>query len=397
MTDAILVLNAGSSSIKFALYPLTPSSSRPLIRGKIESIGRAPAFRATDGKGQPMAEGELAAIDATSNHQSLTMRLLDWLEAHDQDERIVAIGHRVVHGGREFAAPVRIDRQSLNQLETLTSLAPLHQPHNLAPIDALMKRDSTLLQVACFDTAFHRTQNPLAETFALPRSYTDEGVIRYGFHGISYEYIASVLPHYLDAQADGRCIIAHLGNGASLCAMKERKSVATSMGFTALDGLVMGTRCGSLDPGVVLYLMQERGMTAEEIQHLLYNESGLRGISGISNNMQVLMESDRPEAKEAIDLFCYRAACEIGSLMVPLGGLDSIVFTAGIGENAAAVRSRICGFLHWLSIELDDDANRTNAPVISTANSTITVRVIPTDEEKVIAEAARNIYAATAR
>ncbi|CAN0483787.1 unnamed protein product, partial [Discosporangium mesarthrocarpum] len=289
MTETILVLNAGSSSIKFAVYPAAKTPSSPLIRGKIKGIGRAPEFNAVDISGRDMDKGPLATIEVTSDHQHLTSLLLDWLDVHDRDNNVVAIGHRVVHGGRAYAAPVKISTEILQELRQFVSLAPLHQPHNLAPIDALINRNGDLLQVACFDTAFHRTQLHLAELFALPRHLTDEGVIRYGFHGLSYQYISSVLPEILGEKAKKRIVVAHLGNGASLCAMQDRKSVATSMGFTALDGLVMGTRCGTLDPGVVLYFMQERGMNEAEIQHLLYNESGLRGVSGISNNMQVLL------------------------------------------------------------------------------------------------------------
>lgn len=391
MTETILVLNAGSSSIKFAVYPAAKTPSSPVIRGKIKGIGRAPEFNAVDISGRDMDKGSLATIEVTSDHQHLTSLLLDWLDVHDRDNNVVAIGHRVVHGGRAYAAPVKISIEILQELRQFVSLAPLHQPHNLVPIDALINRNGDLLQVACFDTAFHRTQLHLAELFALPRHLTDEGVIRYGFHGLSYQYISSVLPEILGEKAKKRIVVAHLGNGASLCAMQDRKSVATSMGFTALDGLVMGTRCGTLDPGVVLYFMQERGMNEAEIQHLLYNESGLRGVSGISNNMQVLLESDHAHAKEAIDLFCYRAACEIASLMVPLKGLDGIVFTAGIGENSAPVRAQICANLEWLGVSLDSDANQSNAHIISDANSEITVSVIPTDEESVIADATFNI------
>lgn len=394
MTEAVLVLNAGSSSIKFALYSLAETTGMPHVRGKIESIRRAPVFKAVDKNGQVLDKGSLGSIDVSSDHHELTAHLLDWVEQHDDGHEVVAIGHRVVHGGRDFSAPVRINREVLEKLKGFNSLAPLHQPNNLAPIEALLSRDANVIQVACFDTSFHRTQTHLAELFALPRRFMEEGVIRYGFHGLSYEYISGALTKHLGDDAGGRVVVAHLGNGASLCAIQNRKSVATSMGFTALDGLVMGSRCGTLDPGVVLYLMQERGMNADQIQHLLYNESGLLGVSGISNNMQVLLESDRAEAKEAVDLFCYRAASEIASLIVPLQGVDAIVFTAGIGENSPAIRAEICRNLNWLGIALDDRANAANKSIISTDSSAITVSVIPTDEESVIAKATRKLFLA---
>ena len=387
MIEAILVLNAGSSSIKFALYPVEFEPGKPSIHGKIESIGRAPKFRATNAQGHEMEKGIFSAIDISSRHDLLTTQLLDWLEQYGDDHNITAVGHRIVHGGRDFSAPVCIDKDILQQLRTFISLAPLHMPHNIAPIESLLKRNEHMLQVACFDTAFHRTQPRLNELFALPRRFADEGIIRYGFHGLSYQHIANVMPKRLGENAEKRTVVAHLGNGASLCAMRQRKSVATSMGFTALDGLIMGSRCGTIDPGVVLYLMQDRGMTADRIQHLLYNESGLLGVSGISNNMQVLLENGSFEAKEAVDLFCYRAASELAALLVPLEGLDTIVFTAGIGENSAAVRARICRHLGWLGVEIDDAANIANDNIISGEKSKVTVSVIPTDEESVIAKA----------
>ncbi|MGI9464935.1 MAG: acetate/propionate family kinase, partial [Aestuariivirgaceae bacterium] len=301
--------------------------------------------------------------------------------------KIIAAGHRVVHGGRDFTGPVLVDAKVIDELETLGVLAPLHQPHNLAAIKTIAAHAPELPQVACFDTSFHRTQPRLAQLFGLPRALTDDGMIRYGFHGLSYEYIASVLPDHLGARAGGRVIVAHLGNGASMCAMRERRSVATSMGFTALHGLIMGRRCGSLDAGVVLHLLQHRGMSVDEVHHLLYRQSGLLGVSGISNSMQVLQESPDPRAQEAVDLFCYRAACELGALVAALEGLDAIVFTAGIGENSAVVRNRICARLAWLGVELDPAANDDDAAVISAENSNVAVLVIPTNEEAIIAAA----------
>ena len=393
MTETILVINAGSSSIKFALYPSAMVAEGALISGKIAGIGRAPAFVACDAMGHSLAEKGLGSIEKSATHGELTLSLLDWLSDHEQRVRLVAVGHRVVHGGRDFTDPVVISADVLEKLENLSSLAPLHQPHNLAAIRAISDWTPGLPQVACFDTSFHRNQPRLAQLFALPRALSDAGVIRYGFHGISYQYIAKILPEHLGARADGRVLVAHLGNGASLCAMKQRCSIASSMGFTALDGLMMGQRCGSLDAGVVLYLLQNQGMSVEQVEHLLYRESGLLGVSGISNNMQVLCDSSDPRAQEAIELFCYRAAGEIGLLLSPLQGLDAIVFTAGIGENAALVRQLICEHLAWLGVELDHVANSTNATRISSPSSKIEVLVIPTKEEAVIAEATRTLIA----
>jgi acetate kinase len=291
----------------------------------------------------------------------------------------------VVHGGERFAQPVRLDHGVLDALEALDPMAPLHQPHNLATARLLMNRRPDLAQVVCFDTAFHRTQAPLAQSFALPRAFTESGVKRYGFHGLSYEYIAGELPVHLGERADGRVIVAHLGNGASLCAMKNRRSVATTMGFTALDGLVMGTRSGALDPGVVFFLMREKSMSAAAVEEMLYTRSGLLGVSGISSDMRELLASSDPRAREAVDLFVYRAARELGSLAAALGGLDALVFTAGIGEHAAPVRAMICDAARWLGVELDAAANSAHRVRIGAAASRVAVCVIPTDEEIVIA------------
>ncbi len=387
-SDAVLVINAGSSSIKFALYPAAGRSREPLCHGQISGIGRAPAFVASDADGQGTRDA-LPGYDKTSSHEDLIAWLLDWIGQHGAGFRLVAAGHRVVHGGREFTAPVRIDGDVLARLGTLAPLAPLHQPHNLAAIEAMARRMPDLPQIACFDTSFHRSQPELAQLYAIPHGLSDEGIVRYGFHGLSYGYIASVLPDLLGKNAMGRVIVAHLGNGASLCAMKACKSVASSMGFTALDGLVMGTRCGSIDPGVILYLMQTRGLSADQVQHMLYNDSGLLGVSGVSNNMQILQASEDPRAARAIDLFCYRAAVETAGLVAALEGLDALVFTAGIGENSALVRQKICARLAWLGLDLDPVANDANAATISMAQSKIAVLVVPTDEESVIADAVR--------
>ncbi len=390
MTDAILVFNAGSSSIKFALHPAVVEGA-PLLTGKIDGIGRAPDFTVRDARGNYLPEDDLQEIQVTADHEQLTTRLLEWLQHHQTGINLVAAGHRVVHGGRDFTGPAIIDADVLGKMQQLVSLAPSHQPHNLAAINAVSAWDPGLPQIACFDTSFHRTQPRLAQLFGLPHELTDQGILKYGFHGLSYEYIASVLPEHLGSGADARVVVAHLGNGASMCAMKHRHSVASSTGFSALHGLIMGRRCGTLDAGVVLHLIQQQGMSADQVRHLLYQESGLFGVSGISNNMKVLEASADPRAKEAIDLFCYRAACELGSLAASLEGLDAIVFTAGIGENSATVRDRICRRLGWLGVDVDQSANQANDIRISTSGSGVTVLVLPTNEELVIARSVRSL------
>ena len=395
MTDAILVLNAGSSSLKFAVYADKDGTPSPILRGKIAGIGADPTFSARDGKGHELASKDLMPLDTDAGHDALIPALLDWLKSHQGGVTITAAGHRVVHGGRDHAGPALVTDTLLTELETLVPLAPLHQPNNLLAIRCFAASAPGLPQVACFDTSFHRTQDRLAQLFALPRAMTDQGIIRYGFHGLSYEYIAGILPTHLGDRASGRVIIAHLGNGASMCAMKNRHSVATSMGFTALDGLMMGRRCGALDPGVVLHLMDQKSMTTDEVTQLLYRESGLLGVSGISNNMATLQASAAPQAREAIELFCYRAACELAALVSTIGGLDALVFTAGIGENSALVRSLICDRLAWMGVDLDEGANARSATCIHTAASNADVLVIPTDEETVIARAAQRLMGAS--
>ncbi|MEO1248677.1 MAG: acetate/propionate family kinase [Pseudomonadota bacterium] len=392
MQNSILVLNAGSSSIKFAVYPAAGADA-PLVKGMIDRIGGAARFRATGANGLALEAGKLGKLEDGLGHADLTARLLAWLDEEGGDFATVAVGHRVVHGGRGFTDPVLLDAGVMAALEDLIPLAPLHQPHNLSAIKAVAERAPELRQVACFDTAFHRTQGRLAELFALPRALSEEGIIRYGFHGLSYDYIASVLPDYLGDKADGRVIVAHLGNGASLCAMKGRRSVDTTMGFTALDGLMMGSRCGAIDAGVVLHLLQEKAMSVAEVERLLYRESGLLGVSGLSNNMRELEESDRPDAREAVDLFCYRAAKQVCALLPTLEGLDALVFTAGIGENSANIRANICRHLSWMGVDLDGAKNQAKAAQISSLSSEIKVCVIPTDEELVIARAARRLVA----
>ncbi|MGN6581492.1 MAG: acetate/propionate family kinase [Bordetella sp.] len=389
MSDAILVLNVGSSSIKFALFPGDSSPVRDALicSGKIENIGHVLHFVASDGAGALLA----ANCPGGTSHEDALAALLGWIEVRFSGYRLVAAGHRVVHGGRDYGGPVRIDAAVTQALRALIPLAPLHQPHHLAAIDALSRQHPALTQIACFDTAFHRTQPDLATAFALPRALAGEGIRRYGFHGLSYEYIADALPGIAGLEtANARVVVAHLGSGASLCAMRDRRSVATTMGFTALDGLPMSRRCGNLDPGVVLYLMQQKGMTADEVSHLLYQESGLYGVSGgVSDDMRELLDSTHPAAREAVDLFAYRIGRELGSLAAALGGLDALVFTAGIGEHAAEIRRKVCEGAAWLGVELDDAANAADASRITRPGSRVSAWVIPTDEDLMIA---RHVY-----
>ena len=386
MSDVILVLNAGSSSIKFSLFPAErlPARRDLLCDGQYEGIGQHGVhFIARDGAGAALADEHLA--EGTS-HEDALAALLRWLGRRFPQHRLAAAGHRVVHGGTRYAEPVRIDAAVVAELRRLVPLAPLHQPHHLTAIAALAKLHPTLPQVACFDTAFHHAQPAVATAFALPRRLAQAGVRRYGFHGLSYEYIAGVLPDVLDrAEAEGRVVVAHLGAGASMCAMRGRKSLATTMGFTALDGLPMSRRCGALDPGVVLYLMQEKGMSAAAVSDLLYRESGLYGVSGVSDDMATLLKSADPRAAEAIDLFVYRIGRELGSLAAALGGLDALVFTAGIGEHAAEIRRRVCADAAWLGIELDPTANDRGGPCITRQGGRASAWVIATDEDLMIA------------
>ena len=389
MSDALLVLNAGSSSLKFAVF-LDEDRPRPLLRGQLEGLFTAPRFiarSATDVVGEhSWNPGTLLG------HEGAIGFLLGWgrsgaLGSH----RIAAVGHRVVHGGTRFTEPTRVDADVIEQLDALSPLAPLHQPHNIAAIRSLRQMAPALPQVACFDTAFHRTQPPVAQMFALPRRYTEEGVQRYGFHGLSYEYVASELEHRDRRAATGRTIVAHLGNGASLCAMRAGRSVATTMGFTALDGLVMGTRCGAIDPGVLLYLATRHRMTAKALERLLYNESGLLGVSGLSSDLRTLLASADPRAEEAVELFIYRITRELGSLAAALGGVDALVFTGGIGENAAGIRARVCRDAAWLGLELDEAANACGGPCISAPVSRVSAWVIPANEELMIARHTRAV------
>ena len=385
MDDYAVVLNAGSSSLKFNVYQRPERQAWRLeARGQIEGIGTTPRFSAKNGAGDRLAD---EALDKTVVRDGRTAldALANWLRATYGGSRVLGVGHRVVHGGPRFTGPTIVTPEVLAELRTLIPLAPLHQPHNLAAIDAVSERLPGVPQVACFDTSFHRGQPAVAEVVPLPREICAGGVQRYGFHGLSYEYIASVLPEVAPEIADRRVIVAHLGSGASMCAMKNRKSVDSTLGFTALDGLCMGTRPGALDPGVVLYLFQNLGLSAKDVEGILYKKSGLLGISGTSNDMRDLVGSSEPSAHLAVDYFVYRAAKEIGALAAVLGGLDALVFTAGIGENSAEIRSRICEASAWLGINLDPEANRERRPCITRAESRVSAWVVPTNEELVIA------------
>jgi len=392
MTDAILVLNAGSSSIKFSVFLVQSDRLELLLNGQTEGLYTAPRFKAKDAAGEAL-EGREWDKGTRLGHDGAIEHLIGFLRGHRGDHRLIAIGHRVVHGGLNYAEPTLVNAEVLTNLEKLVPLAPLHQPHNLAPIRIVAERTPNMPQVACFDTAFHRAQPELAQAFALPPAITDRGVRRYGFHGLSYEYIASALPGIDAKAAAGRVVVAHLGNGASMCAIKAGKSMASTMGFTAVDGLPMGTRSGALDPGVVLYLMDEMKMDARAIEKLIYQESGLLGVSGISSDMRALLESREPRAKLAVDLFVYRIGRELGSLAAALGGLDAVVFTGGIGERAVAIRERVCRDAGWLGIELDPAANGKDGPRISTTASRVPAWVMPTNEELMIARHTRRLIA----
>ncbi|HVN07733.1 MAG TPA: acetate/propionate family kinase [Patescibacteria group bacterium] len=393
MEDVILVLNAGSSSIKFSMFAEHADRLELKLRGQIEGIYSAPRFVAKDGEGLEIGAHEWRE-GTHLGHEGAISYLTEFLRGFRGENRLVAVGHRVVHGGVEFSQPTLVTPDVYRKLEKLIPLAPLHQPHNLQPIRIVAERTPQLPQVACFDTAFHRTQAEVAQAFALPPEITERGVRRYGFHGLSYEYIAGVLPKFEPKAAAGRVVVAHLGNGASMCAVRAGKSVASTMGFTALDGLPMGTRCGALDPGVMLYLMDEMKMDARTIEKLIYNQSGLLGVSGVSSDMRALLESTDARARMAVDLFLYRIGRELGSLAAALGGLDALVFTAGIGEHSAVVRERVCRDAGWLGIQLDPPANHAGGPRISVESSPVSVWTIPTNEELMIARHARRLIGA---
>ncbi len=390
MSDAILVVNAGSSSIKFSLFLVQVGAGEQgldlLLGGQIEGLYTAPRFVAKEAAGAVLDEQRWAEGESLG-HEGAVAFLGDFLRARLGEHRLAAVGHRVVHGGLAYSAPVRLNAEIVERLARLVPLVPLHQPHNLAPIRALLANRPELPQVACFDTGFHRGQPELAQAFALPPEISERGVRRYGFHGLSYEYIASVLPQ-LDARAaQGRTVVLHLGNGASGCAMLAGRSQATTMGLTGVDGLPMGTRSGNLDPGVLLYLMDELKMDARAIEKLIYQQSGLLGVSGVSSDMRTLLASDNPRARFAVELFVYRIGRELGSLAAALGGLDALVFTGGIGEHAAPIREQVCRAAAWLGVALDPVLNDTaaGATPIGMPDSAVAVWAIPTNEELMIA------------
>lgn len=388
MRNPILVLNAGSSSLKFSIFERRDRDLAAGVHGQVKGIGGEAMLEATDAKGKVL--DRLPVVGA--GHDGAIDAIHRWFSAHvGREAGFAAVGHRVVHGGVRYFEPVLIDDRVLSELEILIPLAPLHQPHNLAAIRAIRAVAPRVPQVACFDTAFHHTQPEVASRFALPQSITAKGVRRYGFHGLSYEYIVSALPAATNANVGSRIVVAHLGNGASMCAIRDGRSIASTMGFTAVDGLPMGTRTGTLDPGVILYLLQQERMNATSIEHLIYEQSGLLGVSGISSDMQTLLESPAQGARIAVELFVYRIGRELGSLAAALGGLDALIFTGGIGENAVQIRERVCRDAQWLGIELDAGANGAGGARISTPASKASAWVIPTDENLMIARHTRRL------
>jgi acetate kinase len=380
----LLVLNAGSSTLKFSLFDAAAAETpHRTVHGVVDGIGTHPKLVIGDAGSRPVAEA--------ADHGGAFAAVARWLDEHLRGARPTAVGHRVVHGATRYAQPIVVDDAVLATLDGLTPLAPLHQPQALAAIRGVRDHWPGMRQVACFDTAFHHGRGELVEAFALPRDFFESGVRRYGFHGLSYEYIAGVLPSIAPRIANGRVIVAHLGNGASLCAMRARRSVETTMSFSALDGLPMGTRVGDLDPAVVLYLISERRMSPDDVATLLYKRSGLLGLSGVSSDVRDLLASPEPRPRFALDYFAFRIAREVGALAGVLEGLDGLVFTAGIGEHAAPVRADVCRRLAWLGVRLDEAANRGHGPRITAATSAVEVYVIPTDEETVIAQATRRL------
>jgi acetate kinase len=389
MREPILVVNAGSSSIKFSIFETSADRSLSAgAHGQVEGIGTSPHLEVSDPHGTKLADAPVAG----AGHTGAIAAIHDWFATHvGNDAGFEGVGHRVVYGGATYSQPVLIDSHVMAVLESLIPLAPLHEPHHIAAIRAISAMYPEVPQITCFDTAFHRSQPALAQEFAIPRELTAKGVRRYGFHGLSYEYIVSLLPEVMPDCAKGKLVVAHLGNGASMCAIDRGQSVAATMGFTAVDGLPMGTRTGALDPGVILYLLQHEGMDAKAIEQLIYQRSGLLGVSGISSDMRALLASDAPSAKEAVDLFVYRIGRELGSLAAALGGLNALVFTAGIGEHAPEIRARACREAHWLGITLDEEANAKGGPRISNPGSRVSAWVIPTDENLMIARHTRRL------
>ena len=390
---AVLVLNAGSSSLKFALYPVDGDvAAAPAVSGQVEGIGARPEVTFKTAAGERIQEPVVTGGSQGEQHRDALEHVFALLVRHNPALDIVAAGHRIVHGGEHYSAPTRLDEAVLRTLDTFVPLAPLHQPHNLRAVRAVATLMPQVPQVGCFDTAFHRTQPAVAQAFALPRRLSAEGIKRYGFHGLSYEYIARALPQH-SGRATGRVVVAHLGNGASMAAMVDRKCVATTLGFSTIDGLMMGTRCGNLDPGVILHLMETKNLSVKDMTRMLYKESGLLGVSGLSQDMRTLLASDKPEAAEAVNLFCYRIARELGSLAAAAGGLDALVFTGGIGEHAAEVRRRVCLQSEWLGIRLNPEANARHELRISAGNSSVDVLVIPANEEWMMGHHAQTLLA----
>ncbi|MDR7036030.1 acetate kinase [Methylobacterium sp. BE186] len=397
MTPVLLVLNAGSSSLKFQVFEAGEAEDPGrLFRGLFEGLDGSARLLIRDGAGVVVADETVEA--PAPGHEAALLHVAAWLRANSRDLRLAAVGHRVVHGGRAYAEPVQVDAAVLEALERLVPLAPLHQPHNLEPIRIVRRRFPDLPQVACFDTAFHRDQPEMAQLFALPHAMTEAGVRRYGFHGLSYAYVASVLAEYDPTLAAGRVVVAHLGNGASLCALRDGRSVATTMGFSALDGLPMGTRCGSLDASVVFYMLREMKLSPQEAERMLYTQSGLLGVSGLSNDMRKLraLAATDPDARRAIDLFVYRMGRELGSLVAALGGIDALIFTGGIGENDAATRAEVLRAAAWAGFELDEAANASGGPRV-TRGPGPTAWVVPTDEELMIARGTREVLGRSQR
>jgi acetate kinase len=390
MSDAILVLNAGSSSIKFALFEVAQDCEPALLcKGMLDEHDAEPRLVVKDTAGEVLYEKHRHAADSDS--EALMLDTLSWVDTYLAADDLLAVGHRVVHGGQEFSAPVQIDERILKALNDLTPLAPLHQPRSLAPVRVLMNLRPEMPQIACFDTAFHHSLTPEARRFAIPRNLDESGIHRYGFHGLSFEYVARRLGAIAPELPGKRTVVAHLGSGASLCALQDGLSIDTTMGLTPLDGLMMGTRCGALDPGVVLYLQRVRGMSVGAVERMLYEESGLLGVSGISADMRALLASTDPRAAEAVDLFSFRVAREVAMMASSLAGLECLVFTGGIGEHAAEVRRRVCERLGWLGVAIDATANAQATPCISSADSRVTVLIVPTSEETMIARHCRTV------
>jgi acetate kinase len=391
--DALLVVNAGSSSLKFCVYHVADGPPALVSRGQVDGIGTRPRLRVRDSGGTTLTELALAPSEVADVADAMT-RVGAWLRDQHAGASLVAVGHRVAHGGPRYSAPVVVDDEVMATLLRFVPLAPLHQPHHLRPMRTIAERFPGVVQVACFDTAFHRGHPEVADRYALPDDLYREGVRRYGFHGLSYEYIARRLPAVAPEVARGAVVVCHLGSGSSMCAIRDGRSVDSTMGFTALDGLPMGTRCGQLDPGVVLYLLAEKGWSAKDVETLLYQQAGLRGLSGISNDVRDLLASEDPRARLALDYFVYRVAREIGSLAGALNGIDAVVFTAGIGENSPDIRARVCARASWLGLHVDEVANRSGGPRITVAGAPVSAWVIPTDEEGMIAEHTLEIWRA---